>query len=196
MVGILFAPPGAALANAEVLPRLDYFHQRAGKHIDFFCAGYTQGWEGGQDPYGCRDYKKAGLEGWVFSNERFVNLCKELSELSRWKYSGETDLILLNAEYDPPGRSSRLDFSSTILCRLDTMKRDKAIGSVAEFFERIFQYTESADPDDPTWGFSDKEGVKQVGSAVERFVLGLLPGKVSESYKRTKHFAVVDVSRA
>jgi hypothetical protein len=196
MAGILFAPPDATLAQREILPRLEYFHQRAGKHIDFFCAGYTQGWEGGKDVNGCSDYKNAGLDGWVFSNERFLSLCKEVSAVAKWNYSGETDLILLNAEYDPHGRSSRLDFSSTIQCRLDAMKEHKAIASVPEFFEKVFRYAESANPNDPTWGFSDREGMEQVGSAIVRLVLGLLPKNVSESYRKTKHFAVVDISRS
>src|SRR5437667_457455 len=40
MVGLLFARPDVPLAQVEVVPNLDYFHYRSGKHIDFFCAGY------------------------------------------------------------------------------------------------------------------------------------------------------------
>ncbi|WP_020586359.1 hypothetical protein [Desulfobacter curvatus] len=194
MVGILFASPGTNLADKEILPRLDYYHHRAGKNIDFYCAGYTQGWEGGEDAYGCNDYKKAGLDGWVYSNKRFVDLCKELSQLSKWKYSGETDLILINAKHDAKSRSAQIDFSSAILCQLDSMKKDGAIESVAEFFERIFQYAESADSHDPTWGFSDKQGVKETGLCLSRLIFSLIPKNVAKSYMKARHYAVRDIS--
>src|SRR5437667_12055014 len=40
MVGLLFARPDVPLAEVEVVPNLDYFHYRSGKHSDFLCAGY------------------------------------------------------------------------------------------------------------------------------------------------------------
>lgn len=36
LVGILFAPIGAPLAQAEIIPRLSDFHHRTGNNIDFF----------------------------------------------------------------------------------------------------------------------------------------------------------------
>ena len=42
MVGLLFAPKEVRLARDEIIPSLDYFHHRAGNHIDFFCAGYSR----------------------------------------------------------------------------------------------------------------------------------------------------------
>lgn len=42
MVGVLFAPAEVRLAREEIVPGLDYFHHRAGKNIDFFCAGYSR----------------------------------------------------------------------------------------------------------------------------------------------------------
>src|SRR5205814_993168 len=46
MVGLLFARPGSALAKAEVLPNLEYFDRRSGRNIDFYVAGFRQGWPG------------------------------------------------------------------------------------------------------------------------------------------------------
>jgi hypothetical protein len=184
------------LAKRDVLPSLAYFHRRAGKQIDFFCAGYTQGFEGATDATGCSDYEAAGLEGWVFSNQRFVQLCKEISAASKWNYSGETDLVLTNAKCNRQSRTAVLDFRTAILFKLDQMKRDKAIASVREFFEKIFQFAESTDASDPTWEFSDKQGLKQARSAIARFLLSLLPKSVAESFNRAKHYAVVNVSKA
>jgi hypothetical protein len=188
MIGLLFAPPDALLAKAEVLPRLEYFHDRSGSHIDFFCAGYTRG------DKGVEDYKEAGLPGWVYSNRKFNQFREDIIKRSRWKYSGETDLILLNAEYSPSARAVNLDFTTAILCKLDVMKKDEAITSVASFFEDIFNYAEHADATDPTWGFSDERGLATGGSAFKRFILSLLPKDIGKDVTRATHFSVVDIS--
>ena len=46
MVGLLFASPHAQFAKNEIVPRLKHFHYRSGRCINFYCAGYTEGWPG------------------------------------------------------------------------------------------------------------------------------------------------------
>lgn len=74
------------------------------------------------------------------------------------------------------------------------MKNDGAISSVASFFETIFRYTENVGGEDPTWGFSDAQGVAVIGSALRRFVLTLLPKDLGKDAERAAHFAIIDVS--
>ena len=57
MVGLLFARSDVPLAEVEVVPNLDYFHYRSGKHIDFFCAGYD-GYTGRDETKGYRKINK------------------------------------------------------------------------------------------------------------------------------------------
>lgn len=96
MVGLLFARPDNLLVQAEVIPNLSYFHYRSGKHIDFFCAGYD-GYTGrGQE----EGYREVGLPGWVYSDQMFNQLREEIEAMSKWRYSGDVDLILTNAHYD------------------------------------------------------------------------------------------------
>lgn len=194
MVGLLFASPHAPLAKTEIIPRLNYYHHRSGEHINFFCAGYAEGWPGKQ--IDGRTYDKTEKEGWVFSDEKFNDLRREIESMSRWKYSGDTDLILTNAHYDHGSRSAYLDFSAAIVCKLDEMKSDGAIASVASFFEDIFRYAEKAGGDDPTWGFSDSRGLAVAGSALKKFILSLLPKELGKDVKRIEHFAIRDISKS
>jgi hypothetical protein len=41
MVGLLFARSDSPLAKKEIIPSLEYFHDRSGEHIDFYCPGYA-----------------------------------------------------------------------------------------------------------------------------------------------------------
>lgn len=191
LIGILFAPPHAMLAKAEIIPGLDYFNRRSGNNIDFFCAGYAVGWEHA-------DYvsigKKVDNHEWVYSNETFDKFRKEIVSRSRWKYSGESDLILINSFYDSAKRSVDLDFSKAIVCRLDEMKKTEAVTSVASFFEDIFNYAEQADPYDPCWGFGNTQGLKGGGAALIRLLLSLLPKDLGKDFSRLAHFATQDIS--
>lgn len=189
MTGLLFAPPGQPLAKAEILPRLNDFHYRSGEHIDFYCAGYAW-WHSDMD-----DYRTTGTDGVVYSAPKFDAFRRDIARRSRWRYSGETDLLILNSRYDREAETGMLDFSSAIVCKLDTMKSDGAITSAGLFFERIFQYSESATGDDPTWGFSDSLAGSSSASALKRFVLALLPKELGKDISRIAHFAVTDVSQ-
>jgi len=72
MIGILFVRPESNLGAKEIVPNLDYFHVRSGKHIDFFCAGY-----GPDDPREKSQVKVSDV-GWKFYPNKFIAICEEV----------------------------------------------------------------------------------------------------------------------
>jgi len=191
MVGLLFARPDVPLAEVEVVPNLDYFHYRSGKHIDFFCAGYD-GYTGRDETEGYRKINKKPELKWGFSERMFIRFMEDIEARSPWKYSGDCDLILANAHYDATKREVRIDLKHHVQYKLKQMKDIGAINSVTSFFEDIVRYAEHADGEDPTWGFSDAQGAKLAGSALRRFILALLPKDLGKDAERAAHFAVID----
>lgn len=194
MVGLLFARPTSSIAMAEILPNLDYFHHRSGNNIDFFCGGYGMFWENWLDKFPDQIEVATGRGNWLFSAQKFNEFREEIESMSKWQYSGAVDLILTNARFDLEKEIAVLDFSSTIVCNIEKMKAVKAIESVEMFFEKIFRFAEQFIGDDPTWGFSDKQGVAIAGSALKRIILSLLPKKLEEEALRAAHFAITDAS--
>lgn len=189
MVGLLFAPPHAPLAKEEIVRSLDYFHHRSKNHIDFFCAGYSRcGITSGERPVTSDD------SPWVFSNEAFERFRRDIERRSRWQYSGETDLLLMNGRRGNDEESAYLDFSSAVVCDLERMKQDGAIHSVRRFLEGVFRFAESVTEPDPTWGFSDEMGVWTARSALTRVILSLLPNYLSDVYREAEHFTICDLS--
>lgn len=189
MVGLLFARPSLPLVQAEIVPNLDYFHYRSGAHIDIFCAGYD-GYTGRDEADGYKPVvvdKNDGLK-WGFSEAAFIQLVDEIEAISSWRYSGDPDLVLTNARYDPAKRAAYLDFGQRVQCRLQRMKDIGAITSVPSLIEDIIRYADNADGEDPTWGFSDS----QVPDALKRFVWAILPKSLSKEAERLAHFAVVN----
>jgi len=191
MVGLLFARPDVPLAEVEVVPNLDYFHYRSGKHIDFFCAGYD-GYTGRDETEGYRKINKEPELKWGFSERMFIRFMEDIEARSPWKYSGDCDLILANAHYDATKREVRIDLKHHVQYKLKQMKDIGAINSVTSFFEDVVRYAEHADGEDPTWGFSDAQGAKLAGSALRRFILALLPKDLGKDAERAAHFAVID----
>ena len=192
MVGLLFAPPEAGLAKKEIIPSLTHFHHRSGNNIDIFCAGYGRYWRAGA-VYDARNVTE-DQPPWLFSSTLFRDFLDETEGMSTWEYSGEADLLLMNAIFDKNKKSASLDFTSAVACDLEQMARDKAIHGVRRFFEDMFRFAENSDSNDPTWGFSDKMGLRVAGSAFKRIILSLLPKKIGDDYKRAEHFAVRDIS--
>lgn len=192
MVGLLFARPDSKLGSTEVVPGLDYFHHRSGSNIDFFCAGYRRYGKEKQP-----DERQVTHEEppWYFSLLAFEGLRQDVERRTRWKYSGEADLILLNATFDKGRGKADLHWPTAIACDLDMMVRDGAIKSVSRYFELIFRFSEGFDGDDPVWSFSDDQGVRTAGSVLKRVVLSLLPKKLGDEYRRAEHFAVRDLSQ-
>jgi hypothetical protein len=192
MIGIVFARPNSPLARREILPQLNDWHHRSGNHINFYFAGYTY-----YHPI-TSEYLKVQIPGgkpWLYSAERFEAFRKKIEESSSWNYGGSCELLLTNARYCPTTSQAFIDFSTAVCCQLDLMENDNAIQSIERFFESIFRFAESANDEDPTWGFSDKQGIKIACSALKRFVLSLLPKKLGEDYVKMEHFAVRDVGQ-
>jgi hypothetical protein len=192
MVGIIFARPNSPITKADILPQINDWHYRSGDHIDFYFAGYTASSDGAP---GYIEVSIPGSRPWDYSALHFEAFREEFELRSKWKHSGSAELLLLNANFEPQAKEVRLDFTSLVCCQLDLMKSDQAIQSVERFFESVFRFAEAADDTDPTWSFSDRQGINIAGSALKRVVLSLLPRGVEAEYRKAEHFAVRDVSR-
>jgi len=88
-----------------------------------------------------------------------------------------------------------IDFSSAIVCQLDSMKDARAFPSIEQYFESIFRFAEDTSNPDPTWGFSDQKAVSIGGSALLRVALSLLPRGIGADVEKAKHFVVKDIGR-
>src|SRR4029077_15386683 len=116
---------------------LDYFNHRSGDNIDFFCVGYDEIFDDTPNKAG------EGLTGtWHFNPARFAESVARLEHETNWTYSGLTDLILLNAVFEPSTSTVSIDFTSAIVCRLEEMIKLGAISSTQNFFEQSVRFTQ------------------------------------------------------
>lgn len=189
MLGLCFSRPTSPLAKNEIFPQVPDWHYRSGDHIDFYFAGFTDF----QQEADSLQVSMPGRGTWYYRPEIFNTFRKQVEERTRWKYSGGSDLILVNAHYLNEIEGPEIDFSGAIVCQLDSMKDAKAFTSVEQYFEAVFRFAEESSDRDPTWGFSDRQAVSVGSSALQRIALSLLPSGLSSEIEKVKHFAVRDI---
>tara|TARA_Y100001970_G_scaffold56232_1_gene71256 strand:- start:3601 stop:4428 length:828 start_codon:yes stop_codon:yes gene_type:complete len=191
LIGILFAHPNTPLAKSEIVDHLNQFHYRSGEAVDFFCVGYGAYWP---ENYQSDIRKATSIDGtdWLFSDAAFSQVIDEIESLTKWQYSGETELILLSATKDGSGEA-KLDFGSAIVCNLEAMSKDLAFTSVRAFFEGVFRFAKSNSCSNPAWGLSDAAGLSIAGSSLKQAVLSLLPNNLRDSYKKAEHYAIRNI---
>ncbi len=185
MVGLLFLKPTSKLVAAEILASGEYFHARTGKEIDFFLPGYgPRDWESDDKVFDIN----IGETGFVLRMADFVSCIKSLQQDSTWKYSGETDLLLLDVIVKNGALPPAFDTENVICCNLDSLIENGAITSIHGFLEIIIQYIESGKHDAPTRTFSDLMGLKRGRDGFINYLSKSLPGDVGQEIQNTVSF--------
>jgi hypothetical protein len=198
LTGILFARPETALAKAEIIPQIDYWHHRSDNHTDFFCGGF--GAYGNQPdsekPEDADPLPDIRHDKWWYSPIAFTQFVNEIESLSTWNYSGGADLIITNARYNRDQNTAMLDFTSAMVVDLESAKKDEAILTVPHLVELIFRFAKQINEDmqNPAWVCSDKKGFLVLRSSLKDLLLSFLPTALQPAARRAFHFKVSDIS--
>ena len=129
VVAILITRPDLATGK-DILNSLEYYHFRTGHSINFYLPGYGAYWTEEEYPDGKVVAEIASVK-WSFSNQCFVKFIEDMEKYSKWRYSGESDLIFAEV------KNGILSYERAMEFHLDNMLRDKSIISVNQFFEKI-----------------------------------------------------------
>lgn len=182
-IGILLTRP-TSKAGKDIVETLPYYHRRSGKSINFYLPGYGAYWHGvypGEENVAIIN----GVD-WSFSTQKYVEFIEALEEHSSWKYSGESELLLI--EYT----NGKLDYSNVLKFHLDEMLRDGAIPSINVFFENIFRY--ASQQKSLTW-LSDITGLKTVRQVTIDCILGALPQLFGGVIKKGRHYVTCNFKK-
>ena len=193
IVVIVFCLPESKIAKDEILPHLEYLNESTSDFVHFYFPGYGSGWPAHYYP----DQKKVGtLNGvdWFFSVKPFNSIRKDLEAKTKWRYSSETDLILLSGKQNS-AESGELCFSPSHTCNLELMAKDGAFTSVRSFFGQITRLAESNNSNDPIRFLSNRYGGKIGMDFLKSALLSLLPDELAKSYRKAEHFAIKDISK-
>lgn len=180
-IGILFTRPDLETGR-NILNSLEYYHFRKGKSINFYLPGYGAYWD---DAYPDRKVVTE-IDGvrWYFSNEMFVRFEENMERYSSWRYSGESELLLL--EY----KNHRISFENMMQFYLDQMLRDKVIFSIHNFFEKLFRLCQDKETLNEISGSFRCDKAKQITS---NRILEKIPMGLGEIFTQEKYFCIKDM---
>ena len=109
VVAILITRPDLATGK-DILNSLEYYHFRTGHSINFYLPGYGAYWTEEEYPDGKVVAEIASVK-WSFSNQCFVKFIEDMEKYSKWRYSGESDLIFAEVKNRIYGwEQRRMDF--------------------------------------------------------------------------------------
>lgn len=145
MCALLFAPPGTDVGRS-IFARLMDWHYRSGDNFDFFCVGYGN-WQ--QDP---NEKPVASIApggnltpiDFYYNAKAFNEVLANVRTRSRWQYSGEADLLLVNVVIDPQTEEPHIDFDDMVALDVDLIVRDKVFATTSRLLERICQSADEA----------------------------------------------------
>lgn len=130
-IALLIGSADSGFMKKYVLNRMNDYHHASKHHLDFYFPGYGAYWNGcyGEEEIVCEvDNNK-----WLYSSKKFHEFIEELENETKWQFSGEVELILLNYT------KGNLDFSEAIVLHLDQMVKEDVITSPASLFYKIFR---------------------------------------------------------
>jgi hypothetical protein len=188
LVGLVFTARGD-IAFPQVVGVLDTFHYLFGPRLHFFFAGFSR--YDGPDADQVAIPAPDGGPPWVYGAAQMVSMLTEVQEHSKYKWRGETDIVLCVAARDADGGHSYLTFSTALVLDVAEMLRDGTIKSVGKLFESI---SSVASARDATQLFAVQKQVAAFGSSVGQYVLERLPLNLGGALKQGLHYRIVDLA--
>ena len=184
VVAILITRPDLATGK-DILNSLEYYHFRTGHSINFYLPGYGAYWTEEEYPDGKVVTEIASVK-WSFSNQRFVEFIEDMEKYSKWRYSGESDLIFAEV------KNGRLSYERAMEFHLDNMLRDKAIISVNQFFEKIVRIGQEGRSMNQ---IGNKLGIDKGKQVVFDALLEKMPMHMGDVIKQEKYFCVKNIQK-
>lgn len=182
-IGILITRPELPTGK-DILNSLEYYHFRAGKSVNFYLPGYGAYWNS--------DYPDSKIVttidnvNWLFSNQMFALFIEDLEKYSKWQYSGESELLLVDL------KEGTLFYGNMMQFYLDKMIRDGVIYSVYQFFEDLFRICKNKDSLDQ---ISNAFGMNKARQVSIDALLDKLPLGLGDVFKQEKYFCIKNMVR-
>jgi hypothetical protein len=186
-VAVLFARgdrggDGDKLAQ-QAVSSFYYWNDDSGDAIDFIYAGWSE------------------VDGKLsFDRKDFLAFRSAFEGMCEWKFSGETDLLLLNFVLEPASKSGYFAFKEVIELPIEAMLREKLIGSLDNLVAQIivsakhYSASERHDSQSPIWVMSDKLAIRRGKQDLWDSLLRLVFRDYADKLKGIGHLAVHDFS--
>ena len=116
----------------------------------------------------------------------FSDFISDLEKHSKWKYSGESELLLVDL------KKGILSYENVLQFYLDDMLRSGVITTVHNFFEQLFRIMREKDGVNQ---ISNDYGVDKLKQISKDEIIKRLPLRLGQVYEKEKHFCVRNLQK-
>jgi hypothetical protein len=181
---ILIGNPNCEFVKNNIISRINEYHHMSNHGIDFYFPGYGAYWYG--DIPDQENVCRVDNVDWSFSSEKFCNFIEELERQSKWEYSGETELIILNY------KDGKIDYSEVLIFWLDRMVKDGVISSPSNLFQTIFRLFKEGNSVERV---SDKMALRKVSTKTIDLVKSKIPLGIGGLIDETSYYCTRNLTR-
>lgn len=117
----------------DIIQEFEYIHYNSAKYCSIYAIGYSDDPQKQSDKY----YKKISQiisHDWYFSSKAFVEFKNNLESRIKWKYSGETEILVLQ---NNPGKPDPLNFANYVAIDVNKGLKEGYIDSFQRFMESL-----------------------------------------------------------
>ena len=147
MCGLLFARPTTQVGQS-IMADLNYWHRRSGDNVDIFCVGYIDRKLFDTDKPVSGLTERGTHTEFYYSAEAFNDIRGHVSQNSsdKWDYSGEADLLLVNAVrgFSECSPRSTLELDEIVKLDVDAIVQDRIYASASRLMESVCKFAEDA----------------------------------------------------
>ena len=129
----------ARSTETDILKEFEYIHLNSGEHCSIYAIGYSDNPEKARDG-SFREVKANMKNDWFFSVEAFVDFKEKLQKRIGWRYSGETEVLVLQ---NNPGQPNVLNFQNYIAIDVNKGIREGYLDSFQSFMESLIRSSKS-----------------------------------------------------
>lgn len=132
IVVLLFVKP-TNQAAIDIIREFEYIHYNSSNYCSIYAIGYSNDFKKQTDKH----YNKVSEllnNDWYFSNKAFVEFKNNLEERIKWKYSGETEVLILQ---NNPGKRDPLNFKNYVAIDVNKGIKEGYLDSFQRFMESL-----------------------------------------------------------
>lgn len=139
IVVLLFVKPTSQDA-VDIIREFEYIHYNSSKYCSIYAIGYSNDFQKQSDTHYRKIYEILNSD-WYFSSKAFVEFKDNLEKRIKWKYSGETEILVLQ---NNPGKHDPLNFTNYIAIDVNKGLKEGYIDSFQRFMESLVRSAKSS----------------------------------------------------
>lgn len=166
IVVFLFVKPTSQDAT-DIIQEFEYIHYNSSKYCSIYAVGYSNDFQKQSDTH-YRKICEILNSDWYFSSKAFVEFKDNLEKRIKWKYSGETEILVLQ---NNPGKHDPLNFTNYIAIDVNKGLKEGYIDSFQRFMESLVRSAKSS--------VTAKEAMFEIRKSrvsVKEIILGAIDG--------------------